>query len=85
MELRKWVTLLGSISSVLKSVVKVETAVLPQANAKINIFTVASGLLYEVRGCEPKSDHSLTLPEICIDYDPECPAQHKTHRQILVH
>jgi hypothetical protein len=30
-------------------------------------------------------DHSLILPEICIDHDPQCPAQHKTHRQVLVY
>lgn len=30
-------------------------------------------------------EHSLILPEIRIDHDPECPAQHKAHRQILVY
>lgn len=46
-----WVTLLASISSVLKSVGKTEATVVTQENAEINIFTVASGLLYEVRMC----------------------------------
>jgi hypothetical protein len=46
-----WVTSLASISSVLKSVGKTEATVLAQENAEINIFTVASGLLYEVRMC----------------------------------
>jgi len=40
---------------------KAETAVLPQTNAEINIFTVASGLLYEVRGCGLKSMTILSL------------------------
>ena len=81
-----WVTLLASISSVLKSVGKTETTVLAQKNAEINIFTVASGLLYEVRICGLNYIATLlTQPEICIDHDPECPAQHKTHSQVLVH
>ena len=81
-----WVTLLASISSALKSVGKTETTVLAHKNAEINIFTVASGLLYEVRIWWPElHGHSLTLPEICIDHDPKCPPQHKTHCQVLVH
>ena len=46
-----WVTLLASVSSALKSAGKTKTTVLAQKNAEINIFTVASGLLYEVRIC----------------------------------
>jgi UDP-glucose:glycoprotein glucosyltransferase len=53
--------ILGSISSILKSVGKAEIAVPPQTNAEINIFTVASGLLYEVRGCGLKSMAILLL------------------------
>jgi lipopolysaccharide biosynthesis glycosyltransferase len=30
-------------------------------------------------------DSSLIISEICIDYDIECLAQHKTYRQVLVH
>jgi UDP-glucose:glycoprotein glucosyltransferase len=42
---------MGSISSILRSIGKTETTVPAQTNAEINIFTVASGLLYEVRRC----------------------------------
>jgi hypothetical protein len=45
------VTSLYSISSIVKSVGKARTAAQQRENAEINIFTVASGLLYEVRWC----------------------------------
>lgn len=58
---------------------------IPQAD--INIFTVASGLLYEV-SVPPLVDATFIPnkhPEICIYHDSQRPAQHQEHRQILVY
>ena len=46
-----YVTSFCSISSIMKSVGMSRTAAQQHENAEINIFTVASGLLYEVRRC----------------------------------
>ena len=44
-----YVTVINSISSIVNSIGKARTTVQPPENAEINIFTVASGFLYEVR------------------------------------
>jgi hypothetical protein len=44
---------LCSLSSIVKSVGMARMLAQQHENAEINIFTVASGLLYEVRKCRP--------------------------------
>ena len=54
--------------------------------ADINIFTVASGLLYEVGPVQVTAmAFSAVLLALCLDYDPERVAQHQEQRQILVY
>jgi UDP-glucose:glycoprotein glucosyltransferase len=85
-QLRKHMTSLCSVSSALKFIRNTRSGDLTQRRAEINIFTVASGLLYEVRRYSRNYTTILSrIPEIRIDHDPECSAQHQAHRQVLVH
>jgi hypothetical protein len=68
-----------------------ETDLVPIGNAQadINIFTVASGLLYEVRDDSFFQRSSFTkifhMIAFRIDYDSQRFTQHEEQRQILVH
>lgn len=54
--------------------------------ADINIFTVASGLLYEVRLIRWKPSQYLTVPAaLRIHYDFECSEEYEQHSEVLVH
>ena len=56
----------------------------PQAD--INIFTVASGLLYEVSlGYTLLILADSPLQALRIHHDCQCPPQHEQHRQVLVY
>jgi hypothetical protein len=59
------------------------------AQADINIFTVASGLLYEVRGdfCHhyPSFTRVFHIIALRVNHDPGRFAQHEEQRQILVY
>src|SRR6266702_5874004 len=77
-----------SITSVFKSSgSKAETGVSTHRHAEINIFTVASGLLYEVRSTQRLYTPPLLIyfPEIRVDHDPECSSQHRAHGEVLVY
>lgn len=58
-----------------------------QSRAEINIFTVASGLLYEVSTglglLTVGSDQYYTA--ICVNHDSQCTSKHEEFSQILVH
>jgi UDP-glucose:glycoprotein glucosyltransferase len=73
-QLWKRMTSWFSVSSALKILHNVGSGGLTQRHAEINIFTVASGLLYEVRLDWICATMFSYFPEIRIDHDPECPA-----------
>jgi hypothetical protein len=69
---------------------KAEAGVSTQRHGEISIFTVASGLLYEVRSssmlsADPRGSLLTYFPEVHVDYDPERAVQHKAHCEVLVH
>jgi hypothetical protein len=55
--------------------------------ADINIFTVASGLLYEVGTLQVPVDACLHVFRLalCFDHDTERAPQHQEQRQVLVY
>lgn len=56
--------------------------------ADINIFTVASGLLYEVRGEKRGLSRRAVLTSYAalrLYHDPQCASQHEEQREVLVH
>ena len=56
----------------------------PQAD--INIFTVASGLLYEVGSRDVFSGFRAEgLSAIRLDHDSECPPEYQQHGEVLVY
>lgn len=63
--------------------------VVKEDHADINIFTVASGLLYEVRNFPLECVGSANILPFGLafrwNYDPERNAQYKKYRQVLVH
>lgn len=78
----------GRVFGMFKSKKPEETGVVPvKQQADINIFTVASGLLYEVDyvafELEIQCSHHFTA--LCLYHDFERSAQHKSHREVLVH
>lgn len=72
----------------MKHLVGLDTApVVPaRKHADINIFTVASGLLYEVRTALPCRDACLRIRiALCIHHDPQRHEAYPKLGQVLVH